>query len=66
MAIFKTGNGESGSREIRESGNPRIGESENRGIRESGNPRIGESENRGIVLIYNTNYFIFKLIRRGY
>ena len=35
MAIFKTGNGESGNRGIRESGNPGIGESGNRGIRES-------------------------------
>ena len=40
MAIFKTGNGESGNRGIRESGNPGIGE--------SGNPGIGGSGNRGI------------------
>ena len=35
---------------------------------ESGKPGIGETGNRdtGIVLIYNTNYFIFKRIRRGY
>ena len=48
MAIFKTGNGESGNRGIRESGNPGIGGSGNRGIQESGNPGIGESRNRGI------------------
>ena len=48
MAIFKTGNGESGNRGIRESGNRGIQESRNRGIQESGNPGIGESRNRGI------------------
>ena len=56
-AIFKTGNGESGNREIgesgnwgiRESGNPGIGESGNRGIREYGNQGIGESGNQGTI-----------------
>ena len=42
LAIFKTGNGESGNQGIGESGNPGIGESGNRGIRESGNPGIRE------------------------
>jgi hypothetical protein len=62
LAIFKTGNGESGNRGIGESGN--------RGIRESGNPGIGESGNRGIresdknFIGFNLTYSIYNLCNK--
>jgi hypothetical protein len=58
-AIFKTRNGESGNRGIRESGN--------RGIRESGNPGIGEyrTEKTGILVCLLENAFatLFRIIQ---